>query len=130
TTVHKEQEVKCLDFDFIVQNFALNEYAFANSFDLRRLSIQQVAERFIAADDESSKPRLQMGFFINYSVEDILRQANESTIRYQKGESISVLDGVPVAIKDEIDCLPYPTTGGPKWLHKQRPCTDDAYCIK
>jgi hypothetical protein len=27
------------------------------------------------------------------------------------GELISVLDGVPVAIKDEIDCLPYPTTG-------------------
>ena len=27
------------------------------------------------------------------------------------GEAISVLDGVPVAIKDEIDCLPYPTTG-------------------
>ncbi|MCI27376.1 fatty acid amide hydrolase-like, partial [Trifolium medium] len=70
-----------------------------------------VAERFIAAVDESSKPRLQMGFFINYNVEDILRQANESTIRYQKGEPMSVLDGVPIAIKDEIDCLPYPTTG-------------------
>lgn len=27
------------------------------------------------------------------------------------GEPISVLDGVPVAIKDEMDCLPYPTTG-------------------
>lgn len=27
------------------------------------------------------------------------------------GEPISVLDGVPIAVKDEIDCLPYPTTG-------------------
>jgi len=27
------------------------------------------------------------------------------------GEPISVLDGIPVAVKDEIDCLPYPTTG-------------------
>ena len=27
------------------------------------------------------------------------------------GEPISVLDGVPIAIKDEIDCMPYPTTG-------------------
>ena len=25
-----------------------------------------------------------------------------------------MLDGVPVAIKDEIDCLPYPTTGSVK----------------
>jgi len=27
------------------------------------------------------------------------------------GQPISVLDGVPIAIKDEIDCCPYPTTG-------------------
>jgi len=50
-------------------------------------SFEEVAERFIAAVDESSKPTLQMGFFINYNVEDILRQANESTLRYRKGTS-------------------------------------------
>lgn len=27
------------------------------------------------------------------------------------GQQISVLDGVLIAIKDEIDCAPYPTTG-------------------
>lgn len=27
------------------------------------------------------------------------------------GEPISVLDGIPIAVKDEIDCMPYPTTG-------------------
>ncbi|XP_061360021.1 fatty acid amide hydrolase-like [Gastrolobium bilobum] len=89
-----------------------------------------VAERLIAAIEESIKPPLQMGFFIHYNVDDILRQANESTARYKKGEPISVLDGVPVAIKDEIDCLPYPTTGGTKWLHKERPCKEDACCVK
>ncbi|CAK8537133.1 unnamed protein product [Lathyrus sativus] len=89
-----------------------------------------VAERFIASVNESSKPQLQMGFFINYDVEDILKQENESTLRYHKGESISMLDGVLVSIKDEIDCLPYSTTGGTKWLHKRRPCTDDAFCVK
>ncbi|KAG5035858.1 hypothetical protein AAZX31_04G189700 [Glycine max] len=89
-----------------------------------------VAERFIAAIDESTKPPLQMGFFIHYSADDILKQATESTLRYQRGEPISLLDGVPVAIKDEIDCLPYPTTGGTTWLHKERPCSDDACCVK
>jgi hypothetical protein len=29
------------------------------------------------------------------------------------GAPLSVLDGVPIAIKDEIDCLPHKTTGGP-----------------
>lgn len=81
------------------------------------------------------------------------------------GKPLSVLDGIPIAVKDEIDCLPYPTTGslvflfslavhqvkyvlmhvcifyfiawyhlvlvgGTSWLHKLRPCTGDASCIK
>ncbi|OIW20978.1 hypothetical protein TanjilG_26712 [Lupinus angustifolius] len=91
---------------------------------------EKVAERFITAVDESGKPPIQMGFFIHYNGDDILRQANESTMRYQKGKPISVLDGNLVAIKDEIDCLPYPTTGGTKWLHNERHCTDDACCVK
>ncbi|KAM0969021.1 hypothetical protein ACFX2A_017595 [Malus domestica] len=89
-----------------------------------------VAERLIAAIRESYSPSFQMSFFINYDAEDILKQATESTLRYEQGVPISALDGVPIAIKDEIDCLPYPTTGGTKWLHKLRPCTDDACCVK
>ncbi|XP_020203972.1 fatty acid amide hydrolase isoform X2 [Cajanus cajan] len=151
---HKEQEVKCLDSALTPQEqvqlaieclptssekahnetvpsfcrWTVMDYSRAyNSGDITPL---MVAERFIAAVQESSKPALQMGFFINYNADDILKQANESTLRYQKGSPISVLDGVPVAIKDEIDCSPYPTTGGTKWLHKERPCIDDAYCVK
>ncbi|KAH6833863.1 hypothetical protein C2S53_019427 [Perilla frutescens var. hirtella] len=91
--------------------------------------IHKVAERFIAYVRDSSSPEQQMSFFINYNVEDILKQASESTLRYERGEPISVLDGVPIAIKDEIDCLPYPTTGGTKWMHKVRKCTSDACCV-
>ncbi|KAG0499709.1 hypothetical protein HPP92_004400 [Vanilla planifolia] len=90
----------------------------------------KVAQKFLAAAKDSSDSHLQMGFFINYDAEDILRQATESSQRYDRGTPISVLDGVLVAVKDEIDCLPYPTTGGTKWLHKVRPCTDDAICVK
>jgi len=50
----------------------------------------QVAERFIVAIDESTEPSFQMGFFIHYSVDDILRQAGESTHRYQRGTSQKV----------------------------------------
>ncbi|KAK9040297.1 hypothetical protein V6N11_015468 [Hibiscus sabdariffa] len=94
----------------------------------------KVAERFIDAVRESSRRPLPMFFFINYDAEDILRQATESTFRYERGAPISVLDGIPIAVKDEIDCYPYPTTvlvliGGTKWLHKVRPCTGDACCV-
>lgn len=61
---------------------------------------------------------------------------------------------MPIAIKDEIDCMPYPTTGytitilfikgtgsgsciiqrvlyigGTKWMHKVRKCEKDACCV-
>ncbi|KAL6498064.1 hypothetical protein OROGR_028461 [Orobanche gracilis] len=88
-----------------------------------------IADRFIAYVRESSSRQMQMSFFINFYEEDILKQARESTFRYKRGEPISVLDGVPIAIKDEIDCLPYPTTGGTKWMHKVRECKHDACCV-
>lgn len=96
----------------------------------REVTPLMVAKKFIAAVNESSKPLRPMSFFIDFNPEDILRQATESTLRYERGKPLSVLDGVPIAIKDEIDCLPYPTTGGTKWLHKVRPCIEDAYCVK
>ncbi|RDX95133.1 Fatty acid amide hydrolase, partial [Mucuna pruriens] len=151
---HKEQEVKCLDSHLTPQEQVhlaveclptFSEKAhngtkpsfsrwtimdYSRAYSSGDITPVMVAERFIAAVAESSKPPLRMGFFINYNADDILRQANESTLRYRKGAPISVLDGVPVAIKDEMDCLPYPTTGGTKWLHKERPCIDDACCVK
>ncbi|XP_022966241.1 fatty acid amide hydrolase-like isoform X2 [Cucurbita maxima] len=103
---------------------------YSRAYRSRKITPLTVAERFIAAVSESSKPPLNMSFFINYNVEDILKQAAESTNRYEHGQPLSVLDGVPIAVKDEIDCLPYPTTGGTSWLHKLRPCTSDASCIQ
>ncbi|XP_052171009.1 fatty acid amide hydrolase-like [Diospyros lotus] len=149
----KEQEVKCIEFDLsppqqVQKAIECLQYLerpeknsdlsfhrwtildYSRAYTSGKITPLMVAERFIAATHESSKPALRMSFFIDYNVEDIIRQASESTIRYQKGEPLSALDGVPVAIKDEIDCMPYPTTGGTKWLHKVRPCIDDACCVK
>ncbi|KAK7282242.1 hypothetical protein RIF29_10872 [Crotalaria pallida] len=103
---------------------------YSKAYSSGSITPYQVAERFITAVDESGKPPLKMGFFIKYNADDILRQANDSTIRYQSGKPLSVLDGILVAIKDEIDCLPYPTTGGTKWLHNERHCRDDACCVE
>ncbi|KAK4416645.1 Fatty acid amide hydrolase [Sesamum alatum] len=102
---------------------------YARAYTSGETTPKLVADRFIASVHESSSRHLQMSFFINYNVEDILKQATESTARHARGEPISVLDGVPVAIKDEIDCMPYPTTGGTKWMHKVRQCKNDACCV-
>ncbi|KAK1646901.1 hypothetical protein QYE76_064706 [Lolium multiflorum] len=88
-----------------------------------------VARRFLAAVEDCSGPDLNMAMFISYNPEDIIRQAEESTLRYQQGTPLSAMDGVLVAVKDEIDCLPYQTTGGTRWLGKARPCVADAACV-
>uniref|UniRef100_A0A0E0J792 Amidase domain-containing protein n=1 Tax=Oryza nivara TaxID=4536 RepID=A0A0E0J792_ORYNI len=89
----------------------------------------QVAKRFLAAVKECSGPGLNMAFFISYSPEDIIRQAEESTLRYHRGTPLSAMDGILVAVKDEIDCLPYPTTGGTRWLGRARACAADAAVV-
>ncbi|XP_057815301.2 fatty acid amide hydrolase isoform X2 [Cryptomeria japonica] len=103
---------------------------FSRAYVSGEVTPTEVAERFLSAVEQSIKHSPQMFIFISYNSVDILKQAAESTSRYKRGEPLSVLDGVPIAVKDEIDCLPYPTTGGTKWLHKVRKVTGDSTCIK
>ncbi|KAK4341064.1 hypothetical protein RND71_039565 [Anisodus tanguticus] len=103
---------------------------YSTAYNSKQITPLKVMNRFLSAVQQSSSPSMQMSFFINFDADDILRQATESTHRYQQGEPLSVLDGVPIAIKDEIDCMPYPTTGGTKWMHKVRRCKDDAECVQ
>lgn len=125
----QSSEHKVNDSNFNFKRWTILDYS--RAYTSGEITPTVVAERLIAAVQESSsRASPHMSFFINFDSEDILRQANESTLRHRRGEPISVLDGIPIAIKDEIDCLPYPTTGGTKWLHKVRSCTDDACCVK
>ncbi|XP_010547869.1 PREDICTED: fatty acid amide hydrolase-like [Tarenaya hassleriana] len=103
---------------------------YARAYSSGDITPTMVAERFIASVKESDGSNLEMSFFVSCDASDILKQAKESTLRYKKGEQISVLDGVLVAVKDEIDCLPYPTTGGTKWLQRFRQCSRDACCVE
>ncbi|EXC28053.1 Fatty acid amide hydrolase [Morus notabilis] len=117
----KEQEVKCIEYDLSPQEKveeAVNcmRMSFKNisegvTASFRRWTIldysraytsgeltpKVVAERFIEAVRESSNPPLQMSFFINSDAADILRQATESTFRYQQGfqHSLRRVAGLP-----------------------------------
>lgn len=84
----------------------------------------QVAERVIAAFAASDQTTPPIHAFVASQAEDIRRQAAESTRRLQNGSARSILEGVPVAIKDEVDMLPYPTTVGTNFLGKQPAAAD------
>nr|CCA15561.1 glutamyltRNA(Gln) amidotransferase subunit A putativ [Albugo laibachii Nc14] len=64
--------------------------------------------------------------FIAINKEDFLDQARESTERYAKGATLGVLDGVPVAVKDEIDVIGYRTTRGTILPKAPSPAKEDS----
>lgn len=76
----------------------------------------QVAERVIESIEKSRHTSPALNAFSASDKEDILKQARVSADLLKKGKPRSFLEGVPVAIKDEIDLVPYPTTVGTKFL--------------
>lgn len=65
-----------------------------------------------------------------YSRERILGQARESAKRYQTNRSLSVLDGVLILIKDEVDVEGYETRCGTLFLNKGKPASEDAFVVR
>ncbi|MCP5098628.1 MAG: amidase [Chloroflexi bacterium] len=87
-----------------------------------------VAEKLfaaIAASDEGNQPI--RAFIANYR-DDVMAQAKAATERIQAGNPLSIFDGVPVAIKDEVDQVPYPTTVGTTFMGTS-PATTDATVV-
>ncbi|MCC6748890.1 MAG: amidase [Deltaproteobacteria bacterium] len=76
----------------------------------------RVAERVLEAVAASEARRPAMRIFIAQARGDLLAQARAATERWARGEPLSPLDGVPVAVKDEFDQLGYPTTVGTRFL--------------
>ncbi len=101
---------------------------YAQAYRTGQTTPTEVAESVLAAitaSDQGSKP---LRAFIAVNRADVLAQAQAATERIRSGHGLSVLDGVPVAIKDEVDMTPYPTTVGTKFLGKA-PAKKDATTV-
>lgn len=57
------------------------------------------------------------------------RQAAASTQRFEEGNPLSILDGIFIAVKDDIDCYPHPSKGGATWFHDVRHVKADAVSV-
>jgi len=75
-----------------------------------------VAEAFLAQLDATQTQDPPMAFFIAQEADDLLAQATASAQRYAEGQPKGPLDGVPIAVKDELDQQGYPTTVGTRFL--------------
>ena len=97
---------------------------YAAAYREGKVTPEDVAQRVLASVDASNAANPALRAIIAMDLDDVLRQAGESTHRIQEGRAFSVFDGVPVAVKDEVDMLPYPTTVGTSFLGKL-PCQED-----
>jgi Asp-tRNA(Asn)/Glu-tRNA(Gln) amidotransferase A subunit family amidase len=101
---------------------------FAEAYRDGRASPEDVASRLLDAVDESDRGDRPLRVFIAMDADDILRQARDSAARLRAGRPLSVLDGVPVAVKDEVDMVPFPTTAGTSFLG-QKPAGEDSTTV-
>lgn len=89
----------------------------------------EVAERAIAAIEASNAGAQPLRAIIASHADDIRKQAAASAERWQAGQTLGPFDGVPVAVKDELDQSGYPTTVGTAFLGSQ-PATADATVVQ
>ncbi|KAJ4842657.1 hypothetical protein Tsubulata_033069, partial [Turnera subulata] len=84
---------------------------YAHAYRSNLVTPSMVAEHVISVIKEFSKKQPPMPLLLSFDEEDVRKQAAASTKRFEQGNPISILDGIFMAIKDDIDCYPHPTTG-------------------
>jgi Asp-tRNA(Asn)/Glu-tRNA(Gln) amidotransferase A subunit family amidase len=110
-------------------NFPFKTIAdFSEAYTSGKTTPLEVAEKviFSIVSSDQSKPPLRA--FIALYREDVMAQAQASTDRYKAGKPLSFLDGVPVAVKDELSLVPYPTTFGTSYIG-QEPAKEDSTVV-
>ncbi len=90
----------------------------------------EIAERIIAVlENENLRGERPLYAFSAWNAAEIRLQAAESARRVAAGKPRSLLEGVPVAIKDELDVRGYPTTVGTAFL-TDHAAESDAFVVR
>ncbi len=103
-------------------------YDYAKAYRDGKTTPEEVAQKVLDSIEASDSGNAPLRAFIAVNREDVMRQAREATQRIKARKGLGVFDGVPVAIKDELDMTPYPTTAGTSFLGKI-PATKDATVV-
>lgn len=101
---------------------------FTRAYREGKTSPVQVAERLIETIAANDRLTPAMRPLIAHDPIDLLAQAEASAERHRQGCPIGPLDGVPVAVKDEVDMAPYPTSAGTRFLG-QTPAKADSTVV-
>lgn len=89
---------------------------FAQAYRDGSISPVEVAERALAAIEASNAHQPPLRAIIAFHADEVRAQALASEKRLRAGQPLGPLDGVPVAVKDEVDLAGFATFGGTKFL--------------
>ncbi|XP_030059794.1 fatty acid amide hydrolase isoform X2 [Microcaecilia unicolor] len=98
---------------------------YADSYRSGRLTPSQVAQNIIHALEDSEKSNPPLRTIVQWNRDHILRMAEASTARYRNKTPLSLLDGIPVCLKEEIKVVPYYHRAGTAYLGTE-PEVEDA----
>jgi Asp-tRNA(Asn)/Glu-tRNA(Gln) amidotransferase A subunit family amidase len=101
---------------------------YADSYRSDKFTPVDVADNLIKLTIDAKKGD-PLNAVIKLNADDLRRQAKESAERIRHGNPLSLLDGVPIAVKDEIDAVPYTTSVGTSFLGKD-PVVEDAEVVR
>ncbi|KAG0085209.1 hypothetical protein BGZ92_009166 [Podila epicladia] len=100
------------------------------AYKSKRTTPTLIAEQLLDNIEESCKISPPLGALWSWRADFILKQAKASTQRYSEGRPKSIVDGVPVVIKDEIDVEGLVTGVGTSFLNRNSPALEDAFLVK
>lgn len=80
----------------------------------------KVADQVVRTLMEQDQGDPPLYLFVRWNESEIRKQAEESTRRFREGSPRSILEGVPVPIKDELDVAGFPTSLGTSFLTTKR----------
>ena len=93
------------------------------AYRAKRLSPVEVTQAALSAI-EAHEPTLNA--FQLVDADAALEAARDSEVRWQKGEALSAIDGVPTSIKDLLLTKGWPTLRGSKLIDPDQPWEEDA----
>lgn len=102
----------------IPENSIINYY---NLYMTGKITPNEIANFFIECKNHSDEQSPPLKAFIKILEDDIKSQAMASAERWKSGSPLSLIDGVPISLKDEIDQIGYHTTCGTTFLEKVFP---------
>jgi len=91
---------------------------YAAAYKEGKANPEDVAKKALDSVKKADGGSLKLRPFIAINEGDVMQQARASADRWKDKKPLSVLDGVPVAVKDEVDMVPYPTTVGTRFFGK------------